>query len=363
MLLLHEQNLSPEAIVEAVLSILHGAGSGCNATFEGAYGGDEYHVFRVSFSDMPSVCLRVEHARHEDAPQAILDRVEGERRMYERLGKVDFHWSTRLVGASLSFANPIGYPFLVLDFAGEERLRWTDEVPRQPARAALLRRLAEIHMQLVQRTLETRDMTAYEYFEQKIQRRLTRIRQGNLPELAEQDVLDQLALLPRVLGQDRNNRLFAMEHGDLKAESIISSGEQFTIEAYLLTPSALTFAPLANDGPSSSIVDWGTAEMVPIMQAARLPPLLRCESADDVPTETMLRDRESYVAVAAGAATASAGKDTSAATAAAAMRKAQGGLNVDFRTLYLESIKSEGMLASMARAGWRLPYSELGGED
>ncbi|KAH8707387.1 hypothetical protein HC256_010663 [Beauveria bassiana] len=155
MLLLHEQNLSPEAIVEAVSSILHGAGSGCNATFEGAYGGDEYHVFRVSFSDMPSVCLRVEHARHEDAPQAILDRVEGERRMYERLGKVDFHWSTRLVGASLSFANPIGYPFLVLDFAGEERLRWTDEVPRQPARAALLRRLAEIQMQLVQRTLET----------------------------------------------------------------------------------------------------------------------------------------------------------------------------------------------------------------
>ncbi|KAM3523103.1 hypothetical protein NHJ13051_005283 [Beauveria bassiana] len=348
MLLLHEQNLSPEAIVEAVSSILHGAGSGCNATFEGAYGGDEYHVFRVSFSDMPSVCLRVEHARHEDAPQAILDRVEGERRMYERLGKVDFHWSTRLVGASLSFANPIGYPFLVLDFAGEERLRWTDEVPRQPARAALLRRLAEIQMQLVQRTLETRDMTAYEYFEQKIQRRLTRIRQGNLPELAEQDVLDQLALLPRVLGQDKNNRLFAMEHGDLKAESIISSGEQFTIEA---------------------IVDWGTAEMVPIMQAARLPPLLRCESADDVPTETMLRDRESYVAVAAMAAaatatmTASVGKDTSAATAAAAMRKAQGGLNVDFRMLYLESIKSEGMLASMARAGWRLPYSGLGGED
>ncbi|KAM3471273.1 hypothetical protein MY8738_009396 [Beauveria namnaoensis] len=347
MLLLHEQNLSPEAIVEAVSSILHGAGSGCNATFEGAYGGDEYHVFRVSFSDMPSVCLRVEHARHEDAPQAIIDRVEGERRMYERLGKVDFHWSTRLVGASLSFANPIGYPFLVLDFAGEERLRWTDEVPRQPARAALLRRLAEIQMQLVQRTLETRDMTAYEYFEQKIQRRLTRIRQGNLPELAEQDVLDQLALLPRVLGQDKNNRLFAMEHGDLKAESIISSGEQFTIEA---------------------IVDWGTAEMVPIMQAARLPPLLRCESADDVPTETMLRDRESYVAVAAMAAatatmTTSVGKDTSAATAAAAMRKAQGGLNVDFRTLYLESIKSEGMLASMARAGWRLPYSGLGGED
>ncbi|KAM3508182.1 hypothetical protein MY11210_006844 [Beauveria gryllotalpidicola] len=343
MLLLYEQNLSPDAVVEAVSSLLHDAGGGCNATFEGAYGDDEYHVFRVSFSDMPSVCLRVEHPRHEDPPQAILDRAEGERRIYERLGRVDFHWSTRLVGASLSFANPIGYPFLVLDFAGEERLRWTDEVPRQPARAALLRRLAEIQMQLVQRTLETRDMTAYEYFEQKIQRRLTRIRQGNLPELAEQDVLDQLALLPRVLGDDKDNRQFAMEHGDLKAESIISSGEQFIIEA---------------------IVDWGTAEMVPVMQAARLPPLLWCESADDVPTETMLRDRKPYVAVAATAtATASAGKDASAAAAAAAaMKRAQQGLDVDFRTLYLESIKSEGMLASMARAGWRLPYSELGGE-
>lgn len=73
-------------------------------------------------------------------------------------------------------------------------------------------------------------MTAYEFFKQKIECRLESIRQGNLPELVEQDVLDQLALLPEVLGDEKDNRQFAMEHGDLRAESIIS-GSHFNIEA------------------------------------------------------------------------------------------------------------------------------------
>ncbi|TQV92094.1 hypothetical protein V2A60_004394 [Cordyceps javanica] len=341
MFLMHQQDLRPEAVLEAVLSFLDGGG--CNATFEGEYGNDDYRVFRVSFSDLPSVVLRVEHPRHGEAAQAILDRAESERRMYDRLGTVDFHWSTRLVGASLSFDNPIRYPFLVLDFAGEDRLRWSDASPPEPARGNLLARLAGIQLQLIQRTLETREMTAYEYFEEKIQRRLQRIRQGKLPELVEQDVLDQLALLPQVLGDEKDSRQFAMEHGNLGAGSIIS-GDQFIIEA---------------------IVDWGSAEMVPVVQAARLPPLLWCsDSADDkdsaeAPSAAMLLDRAAYVA-----AVAALGPEAGdSPDAAAAMRRAQTGPGVGFRTLFLESIKSESMLTSMAAAGWTLPYSTLHAED
>ncbi|OAA55485.1 hypothetical protein ISF_07996 [Cordyceps fumosorosea ARSEF 2679] len=281
---LREQNLSADAVIDAVQFFLDG--EGCNATFEGEYGNDEYHVFRVSFSDRPSVCLRVEHPRGHRVPggedeRAICARLEGERRAYERLGAVDFHWSMRLFGASLGFDNPIGYPYMVLDFAGENRLRWSDESPGEPARSALLARLAGIQLQLIQRTLETREMTAYEFFKQKIECRLESIRQGNLPELVEQDVLDQLALLPEVLGDEKDNRQFAMEHGDLRAESIIS-GSHFNIEA---------------------IVDWGSAEMVPVAQAARFPPLLSCcESADDSPSGQMLRDRAAYTAAVACAA-------------------------------------------------------------
>lgn len=152
MFLAREQDLSPDAVLEAVLSFPLSGGH--NATYEGEYGEDEYHVFRVSFSDMPSVCLRVEHARRED-DQTILDRAEAERRTYERLGEVDFHWSTRLVGASLTFDNPIRYPFLLLDFAGETRLEWSAVSPPQPARAGLLARLATIQLELIECTLET----------------------------------------------------------------------------------------------------------------------------------------------------------------------------------------------------------------
>ncbi|ATY61855.1 kinase-like domain [Cordyceps militaris] len=341
MLRLREQNLTADAVLDAVLAFVGGAS---HPTYEGAYGNDEWQVLRVSFSDRPSVCLRVEHPRHhhDESAASILARADAERRVYERLGAVDFHWSTRLVGASLSFDNPVGYPFLVLDFAGEHRLRWTDDSPPEEQRPPLLARLARIQLQLLQRTLETREMTAYEYYEQRIQRRLQQIRAGNLPEVVEQDVLDQLALLPRVLGDDKDCQQFAMEHGDLRAESIISA-DQCIIEA---------------------IVDWGSAEVVPLVQAARLPPLLWRGSDDDddddilLPSAAMLRDRAAYMAATAAAA------DADDSMAAEAMRSAQTGPRVDFRTLFLESIRSESVLTALAAAAWTLPYEKrYHGED
>lgn len=41
------------------------------------------------------------------------------------------------------------------------------------------------------------------------------------------------------------------------------------------------------------------------------------------------------------------------------MKRWQSAKDVDFRTLYLESICSKGVLASMASIGWQLPYCDL----
>lgn len=99
--------------------------------------------------------------------------------------------------------------------------------------------------------------------------------------------------------------------------------------------------------------------MVPVAQAARLPPLLRsgadADDDDNMPRETLLKDRALYTAAYAGRALS--------VPAVAAMKRAQTGADVDFRTMYLESIKSESVLTAMARVGWTLPYSKLHGED
>lgn len=109
--------------------------------------------------------------------------------------------------------------------------------------------------------------------------------------------------------------------------------------------------------------------MVPVAQAARFPPLLSCcESADDSPSGQMLRDRAAYTAAVACAAArpqpalpypGEGYEDGSRAAALAAMRRAQTGQGADYRAAFLESVKSEAMLSSLAAAGWALPYATL----
>lgn len=63
--------------------------------------------------------------------------------------------------------------------------------------------------------------TATAFFERRIRNQLNRAKGGKLPGLTEKDCLDQLALLPKVLAQDGNSRLFALDHGDMKPGNII----------------------------------------------------------------------------------------------------------------------------------------------
>lgn len=90
--------------------------------------------------------------------------------------------------------------------------------------------------------------------------------------------------------------------------------------------------------------------MVPIARAAILPRFLwPDDSARFAPSLTVLKDRQAY--------TGSFSSQTS--QAALSMLRWQDAEDVDFRTLYLDSLSSKGAHASMARVGWKLSYCEL----
>lgn len=90
--------------------------------------------------------------------------------------------------------------------------------------------------------------------------------------------------------------------------------------------------------------------MVPIVQAAMLPRFLwPHESATCAPSQAILKDRQAYIG----------SFSSQGSQAALAMKRWQDAKDVDFRTLYLESMFSKGTLASMAKAGWKLSYCDF----
>lgn len=79
-----------------------------------------------------------------------------ERHNFQILEEKGFTWVPHCYGASLTFDNPIKYPFMVLEWIEGSPLRWDDDTPSQPIRGALLAQIAEIQLSLISSTLEER---------------------------------------------------------------------------------------------------------------------------------------------------------------------------------------------------------------
>ncbi|KAM3562501.1 hypothetical protein MY1884_001800 [Beauveria asiatica] len=318
------QSLEPTAIC-AALSDLHLGGS--DPFVDGEFQGAECRIFKISFKDRPSLSVRVYHRLHL-SQQEVIASVDMDTRMLRTLEEKGFPWSPRYRAASLTFDNPINYPFVVLDWVEGVPLQWDHDSPAQPIRDAFLAQLAAIQLSLVTCTLENRSTTATAFFERRIRNQLNRVKDGKLPGLVEKDCLDQLALLPKALGPDGHNTLFAVDHADLKPKNIIVDQENNI----------------------KCIIGWSAAAMVPIVQAARLPCFLWSDdSATRVPSQAMLRDRKSYIDLFPA-------QDSQASLLIQRWQRAK---DVDFRMLYLASISSKGMLASMASIGWKPSYCKL----
>ncbi|CCF43456.1 hypothetical protein CH063_03077 [Colletotrichum higginsianum] len=177
-------------------------------------------------------------------------------------------------------------------------------------------------MCLIECTLEHSTATWQEFFERIIENKRTRIRNGKLPDLCEKDCDDQKALLRQVLninGQEGyNRREVAIDHGDLKPQNIIVD------EEYNIT----------------CVIDCAFADVVPLIRAAGLPRFLWGNSL----SPTVKADKQFYLEAV-----------TSQYAPQALLRFFQTEGDVEFRTLYLESIFSKNVHVLLAKNGWRVP--------
>lgn len=151
------QNLDPEAIRAALCQLQLG---GTDPFVDGEFQGGECRIFKVRSKDCPSLSMRVRHP-NQGIHQHAIEIVDMEARIFQALEAQGFSWTPRYRGASLTFNNPIKYPFIVLDWVEGFPLKWNDGYPLQPIRDALLAQMAEIQLSLITCTLENR-MGLYE---------------------------------------------------------------------------------------------------------------------------------------------------------------------------------------------------------
>ncbi|KAL6701593.1 hypothetical protein J3F84DRAFT_12922 [Trichoderma pleuroticola] len=319
------QNIEPRNILAAVAELEVG---GNGAFLDGEFNGGECRIFKISFKDQASIAVRVPHPTNNG--DDIIAIVQTEVRILQMLEAKCFHWSPRCRGFSLTFNNPINYPFIILTWVEGSALAWDDDFPPQPLRGALLGQIASIQLSLITCTLENRSTSAATFFQRRMKNRSTQVRQGRVPGLSEQDCINQQASVCQVLGQDQHDTAFAVDHGDIKPNNIIVD-EDYNIKC---------------------VIDWGCATFVPISQAVCLPHFLWSSDMDPAgvaPSQSLLQDIRAYI-------TCFSSQNLPMALSMLHLHNIK---DVYFRTLCLESTSSKQVHTSMARAGWKLPYYEL----
>ncbi|KFA80607.1 hypothetical protein S40288_11660 [Stachybotrys chartarum IBT 40288] len=278
-------------------------------SIDARFKGGECYVLKLKSDDAASLAVRIPHSTGESSCDDILAIVESEIRILKILEVKGFCWAPRLLGAALTFDNPIKCPFLVLNWVEGETLRWDANFPPQPLRNKVLSQIALLQLFLLECTQKSgmptyrnewslsnrkqESMTAEAFFQRRLQNRHRRVLEGKIPGLSQQDCFDQQALLGQVLGPDRDCKVFAVHHGDIKPANIVID-ENHNIRC---------------------LIDWGFAQWAPA-------------------------DRQVYV------------ESISSQTSQAAIW--QDAEDVDFRTFYLESISSKGMHLHLARTGWKM---------
>ncbi|KAJ5719129.1 hypothetical protein N7493_007584 [Penicillium malachiteum] len=287
--------------------------------------GINYRVFKVDFSDNESWAIRVplvSNLSRKDWPQSFLSyMVDNEAQILKELEEKGFEWAPRYCGHDSTFDNSIGSPFIAVTWLSGNYLEWTEESPQQPLRNKILEQLAEIHISLIECTKYTGEASATDHFKRIIENKVTRIRSGKLPELTEQDVSAQMDLLLTVLLPELEAAPFAVTHTGFGTHNII----------------------MDKPGVISGVVSWAFAEKRPLQYAAGFPEILLLRHVDQPPSEILRSDRENYIAAL---------RSRNNSEIVETMISILSAEDVEFNTMYLESIVSKSRHREMADAGW-----------
>ncbi|KAI0147291.1 hypothetical protein GGR57DRAFT_515840 [Xylariaceae sp. FL1272] len=320
MALIVDPDFEPRKIFAAVSQI----GLGGEApVLDEEFRGGQCRIFKLSFQNESDLAVRVPICTRGHNQVQMIPIVKTEATILQMLEAKGFRWAPKCRGFNLSVDNPIRHPFIVLTWVKGSSLAWDTQFPQQPHRDSLLGQMASIQLSLIECTLETRSMSAKAYFERLIRNRRAQVGNGRLLAISEQDCNDQYSLLDHVLGHEQANTIFALDHGDLKPDNVIVD-DKHNIQ---------------------SVIDWGFAAFVPIIRAAGIPRFLWSSLPSCRPNSVVLRDRKVYTSYFA----------SQSSQAALYMQHWQNDPNLDFQTLYLESLFSKGMHASMVGIGWKVP--------
>ncbi|KAL6849643.1 hypothetical protein ACO1O0_009186 [Amphichorda felina] len=163
-------------------------------------------------------------------PASITSIVQDEVDVMRKLNDAGFRWSPKLVGSDSGFSNPIGHPYLVMNWVPGDALQWTATVPAVENRHKILRQLVQILLELVECTQESRPGTSTQkYFTDIIDGQIARVLTGKLPELDLRSCFVHRALVRHVFPDETTS--FAVSHGNLAAHKIIIDHD-YNIKGY-----------------------------------------------------------------------------------------------------------------------------------
>ena len=147
------ENFRPQHLLAALSQI------GINShslIIDGQFQGGQCRIFKLSFDDHASISIRTPHLVDEADQEDMIATMQMEIHTFEKLEARGFCWSPKYLGASLTFKNPIGVPFIVLTWAEGEPLRMDDASLSRPLRNKILSQLALIQLSLIECTQEIR---------------------------------------------------------------------------------------------------------------------------------------------------------------------------------------------------------------
>ena len=185
-------------------------------------------------------------------------------------------------------------------------------------------------------------ITSTEHITRVIQNKVVRIRKGTLPELTEQDVSEQMDILPSVLRPELDTAPFAVDHMGFGMHNMII--DEGNLTGYVERTYSTKSDYKTNDS-IDSIVSWGLSSDHPFQMAACFPAILRLDDIDQPPSTVLKEDREKYIEAIKA--------QTQWPEVTELMVPVLSAGDLDFNTLFLESVISKGRHRELARAGWR----------
>ncbi|KAK0609274.1 hypothetical protein B0T17DRAFT_546939 [Bombardia bombarda] len=342
--------IEPRNILKIVNALHYGGLSASFAfgTDTRPFSGKQCLVYVVAFPDDTKWSIRVPvHSIHA-GQDAVCGSVEHEIFILRSLELGGFPWSPKLISHDSTFHNFIQFPYIISSWVPGTPLRWDDNTPAcREDRDKIVRQIARIVTDLAGASQAPGDKKSVGFLTDVIDRKISRVLKGQVPNMGLRSCLFQRALVAEVFETPGEPTTTLISHEDLDPSNIIVDNE-FNIKG---------------------IIDWGSARVLPAQLAIALPRFLAIEmwysndtSSLEVPefsrtflqpSQTRYLDRECLItSLSSIACKEESDNKYCSPSLARQMLSALSDPNVDWKRLLFESVFSRGTHSWMTKRSW-----------